>query len=337
MPRVAPEVLNCVFYLYPTVEDARRGENAGGTGFFFSIVPRDIPGHYYYAVTNWHNIFSGAGAPVIRVNTKDGGADIFDLDHLDWAFKPGWHDLAVADITLDLDKHNVSFATSDEIVTLAGLKNMDIGLGSDVFMVGRFMDHDGGLTNVPSVRFGNVAVMPQNIKQPTGAADLPSFILDLHSRTGFSGSPVYVFYSQTKTRQGGTLQLVHDSPMVRLLGVHWGQFPERWEIGKEHRVKVRQKESGSTTGEPAVAEFVKGFSGMTLVVPAEAILELLDMPKLRETRDAVIAEARMAHQNDPVAESEEPPTTDENPRHREDFNSLLNAAAAGPKPSPEKS
>ena len=33
----------------------------------------------------------------------------------------------------------------------------------------------------------------------------------------------------------------------------------------------------------------------------------------------------------------EPPTTDENPQHREDFNRLLNAATSGNKSSPEKS
>ncbi len=31
MPRISNEIINCVFYLYETVEDAKRGEKAGGS------------------------------------------------------------------------------------------------------------------------------------------------------------------------------------------------------------------------------------------------------------------------------------------------------------------
>jgi hypothetical protein len=33
MPKVPPMIRNAAFYLYPTVEDAERGSNFGGTGF----------------------------------------------------------------------------------------------------------------------------------------------------------------------------------------------------------------------------------------------------------------------------------------------------------------
>lgn len=337
MPTISPDVPNCVFYLYETVEDAKRGEKAGGTGFFFSIELGDVPGHYYYAVTNWHNIFDGKGSPIIRVNTKDGEPDIFELDHLDWVYRPRWHDLAIADITLDLKKHSVAFVPSEWATSPADLSDLGIGLGSDIFMVGRFLDHDGGKANVPAVRFGNIAVMPQPIKQPTDATDLPSYILDLHSRTGFSGSPVFVFHSQTKIKEGGTLSIMDGGQWIKLLGVHWGQFPEPWEIKSGYKPKVKRKGSKATSSsEPLNAQYVKGWSGMTLAVPADAIMELLEMPKLKEPRERAIAEVRRAHRNDPVPESAEPLTKDENPQGKEDFNSLLDAAVSGSKPSPEK-
>lgn len=293
MPRIAPEILGCVFYLYPTVDDARKGKNAGGTGFFFSMPLGDLPGHYYYAITNWHNIFKGRGAPVIRVNTKNGKPDIFELDHLDWAYKPRWHDLAVADITLDMEKDDVSFVASDLVVTESDMLDWNIGLGSDVFMVGRFIDHDGGEINVPAARFGNISVMPQPIPQETRATNLPSYILDIHSRPGFSGSPVFVFHNQTKTEQGGMLTAANPHHWMKLLGVHWGQFPERWEIRAEDRQLGEQEQSDlSDAAEPPRAEYVKGFSGMTLAVPASAIMELLDIPRLREPREKAFAAAR---------------------------------------------
>ncbi|MBL6946690.1 MAG: hypothetical protein ISR47_08625 [Rhodospirillales bacterium] len=331
MPTISSDVPNCVFYLYETVEDARRGDKAGGTGFFFTVEPGGgVPGHYYYAVTNWHNIFSGRGAPVIRVNTKDGNSDIFELDHLDWIFKPSWHDLAIADVTLDLNKHNVSFVGADFMATREELSEFGIGLGADIFMVGRFMDHDGDTLNIPAVRFGNIAVMPQPIKQTTGAEGLPSYILDLHSRTGYSGSPVFVFHHQTKISGKGTLSIAQGQQWIRLLGVHWGQFPERWEIDSRYAPVVKRNSDAEAVRE-LNAEYVKGFSGMTLAIPAEAIMELLEMPKLREPREKAFEEARRAHQNSPVAESEEPPTKGDNPQHREDFNSLLDAAVEGKK------
>src|SRR5271170_5484166 len=71
--------------------------------------------------------------------------------------------------------------------------DLEIGPGEDVFMVGRFIDHDGKDANIPSVRFGNISTLPQPIEQPSGSTNNKSFILDLHSRTGYSGSPVFVY------------------------------------------------------------------------------------------------------------------------------------------------
>lgn len=307
MPRVPDDVQDCVFYLYRSEEDARLGENAGGTGFFFSVEVGTGPGTYYYAVTNWHNIFAGEGAPVIRINTKHGEPDIFPLDHLDWVYKPKWHDLAIADIQLDMSRHKVAFVSSKWLALSGELEDFGIGLGSDIFMVGRFMDHDGGAVNVPAVRFGNISVMPQPIRQPTGATDLPSYILDLHSRTGFSGSPVFVFHDQTKLK-GGILTSNIGHAWVRLLGIHWGQFPERWDIEADGQSNIRRKEAlDMAKTEPPHANYVKGFSGMTLAIPVDAIMELLEMSKLKEPRERAFAEAQRAHRKAPVPESSEPP------------------------------
>jgi hypothetical protein len=67
-----------------------------------------------------------------------------------------------------------------------------IGPGDDVFMVGRFIDHDGGNKNRPALRFGNISIDPTPIMQDNGVR-VPAYCVDLHSRTGFSGSPVFVY------------------------------------------------------------------------------------------------------------------------------------------------
>src|SRR5258707_1186988 len=66
-------------------------------------------------------------------------------------------------------------------------------VGDDTFMIGLFLDHAGVTTNVPSARFGNISMLPNpraTIRQSTGY-DGVSYVVDMHSRTGFSGSPVF--------------------------------------------------------------------------------------------------------------------------------------------------
>src|SRR5205823_82762 len=61
--------------------------------------------------------------------------------------------------------------------------------------IGLFVDHDGVTTNVPSARFGNISMLPNKnatIEQPTNYRG-ESYVVDMHSRTGFSGSPVFVY------------------------------------------------------------------------------------------------------------------------------------------------
>src|SRR5262245_66692278 len=95
-------------------------------------------------------------------------------------------------------------------------------------MLGRFIDHDGGEQNAPAARFGNISLMPSPILQPTQSMS-ESYCLDMHSRTGFSGSPASVF------RTPGNNLATHAAIDMRerflyLLGIRWGQLPEPWEL-----------------------------------------------------------------------------------------------------------
>ena len=172
--------------------DAEAGEPFGGTGFFVGYPIQDSEFHFVYAVTNWH-VAVKDGMSVIRVNTTDGGTDIFDLDASEWEYQPHGHDIAVASIVgLVEGKHRVDTISTRMFVDPPTIAALGIGAGEDVFMAGRFVDHDGAASNSPAVRFGHISTMLQEIEQPTGAV-LPSFILDMHSRTGYSGSPVFVY------------------------------------------------------------------------------------------------------------------------------------------------
>jgi hypothetical protein len=338
MPKIPPQVLYSTFGLYHSVEDARKGSNSGGTGFFVAY-PTGEPSapSLLYAVTNWHVAVQG-GASVIRMNKIGGGVDIVDFDPSEWEFQPGGPDIAVIPHTMLRVRESIHEIVALHLglfLTKIDVAQLGIGPGEDVFMLGRFVDHDRPDTNVPAARFGNISIMPQVIEQRTGAKNLESFILDVHSRTGYSGSPVFVYRTfgadltvgalQGSTDVLGAIPLREEDHFIKLLGIHWGQFSERWEI------ETGKKVDAESVPLSADAKYVKGYSGMTLAVPAWTLREFLDMPKFRNARDIAlnqILEARRARGfgDVPVAESS-PPATDANPNHLKDFTRLVDAAA----------
>jgi hypothetical protein len=120
--------------------------------------------------------------------------------------------------------------------------------------------------------------MPEGlIEQPTGAR-LESYCVDSHSRTGYSGSPAFVYRSVTEDLRSGNITM--GSQFIALLGIHWGQFIEDWEIGKAPNKSEANSRSLVTEG-----GYVRGLSGMTCIIPAWAIKELLDRTGLSTIRD----------------------------------------------------
>ncbi len=67
-------------------------------------------------------------------------------------------------------------------------------------------------------------------------------------------------------------------------------------------------------------------AGMGVVVPAERILEVLDLPELKQMREKF---ERLQPERSAATLDSALPTKAENPRHREDFNRLLDAAGKG--------
>jgi hypothetical protein len=334
MPRIPPAALDCVFYLYPSEDAAKEGRDFGGSGFFVGVPSERFPNEVHlYAITNWHVACDG-GDSVLRLMTLDGKPEIFDFGPEQWEF------LAAYDIAALLmpPVSGATFVQTSQFIQPRhiGRDEGQIGVGDDVFMVGRFIDHDGGVVNRPAARFGQISVLPAPIRQPNGAT-ADSFCIDVHSRTGYSGSPVFVYrtpYSELDTSPPppGVLRLpAGPASIMRLLGIHFAQFPELWEL--------RDKENRAESREPLLIEgkYVKGLSGMTCVLPAWMILQVLNVKKLRDQRakrDDELAERFRRQGHPPEAESANaaPPASDANPTHREDFMRLVDAAARKPEP-----
>jgi hypothetical protein len=126
--------------------------------------------------------------------------------------------------------------------------------------------------------------MPSPIKQPNDRM-AASYCIDLHSRSGYSGSPVFVYRMpgyDLEDRLEEKQLLLAGANYLGLLGIHFAQFPEKWQL-----ISGLSNLAAEMSDVPLIQDgaYVKGLSGMTCVLPAWNILDVLNLPHLKEARD----------------------------------------------------
>lgn len=272
MPRIADVFLDCAVYLYPSVEEAQAGLAAGGSGFMISVPSTAHEGwHHLHIVTNSHVVREGE-SPVVRVNTRDGGMDILDLSEEDWVHHIDGDDIAVSDPDIDMEPYKFSYVSTNSFLTKEIIEAHNIGPGDEVFMVGRFVPHEGRQRNTPTARFGNISMMPwEPIHHPSRGINQESFLVETRSLGGFSGSPVFVHIPAMSARPYEEGFSAGAGPW--LLGVDWGHLP----IDEQ----VKWKDDKRPIEEGWVVE---SNSGQMAVVPAWKLQELLDQEELAMSR-----------------------------------------------------
>ncbi len=312
MPRWQDNLVDSVFYLYPSRQDADTGSKQGACGFLVSI-PWDHPkasasSRHVYAVSNYHAAVAG-GASFIRLNTKEGQYGVIETDPCEWFWNAG-ADVAVyrLDGSVHFTNHTIwqySHVGFDEVnCTAEVLREYQIGPGDDVFSVGRFVDVHGVQQNTPLIRAGIIA----SRGLVSVSAGLPwnkemCWIVEMRSRTGFSGSPIYVYippwqpnFVEAPSRKYGNFFF---GPW--LLGIHSSQIPGSGD----------EQSSGS---------------GMVSVVPCSA-LEAILVKNEKGRQERASYEERFINAPIAILESSGPSIRADNPSHREDFTSLVGAAA----------
>lgn len=297
MPSLEDDILDCVIYLYPSEEDAEQGVEAGGTGFLVSIHAENEKDYQYehlYAVTNLHVVGEGeeqGRSPVIRLNTQAGEHDVYPMGFEHWIPHPDGADLAVH--YFGLVKHDIfryRSINTEMFISQQNLRRLRVGPGSDVFMVGRFFLQEGTQRNTPSVRFGNVSMMPWEPVQHPSGIDQESFIVEMRTISGYSGSPVFLepYSPPTQTvdesllRNFGTVRLKQAPGKTQLsnaylLGVDWGHIPF-----EERVLKRVVTDDGIRYDE---TEFVaEAHSGQSGVIPAWVLYKFLYSGGFQEMR-----------------------------------------------------
>lgn len=313
MPRLDDELLETSIYLYPTVEDARAGEGAGGSGFLV-VYPSGIGPDFLYAISNWHVVVN---APVVRVNSSNDNFDVIPLGQENWIKHPDREsDIAVAPLALDPTRHQFRGMPIKGFLTQEFSERFDIGVGDDVALVGRFVNREGQQRNRPAARFGMIAQMPgEKVYNEVGAQE--AFIAEIRSIAGYSGSPVCVLLSlnrdekinrdieeRTSADQIGELRFwlrEFQGPKVTfLLGIDCGHIYTFEDVYEQDR-KTK-------------TDFVtKANTGMAIIIPAWKIAEQLEMKQLRRMRKEAIEKYQVKMEG-VASDSATAPTQKSHPR-----------------------
>jgi hypothetical protein len=339
---VADTVKNCTAFLGFRTKDTQDADFiAVGTAFFFVRLSGQRP--LLYAVTAKHvvDLVPKARAPMLRVNFKSGGVGYIALEK--WHFHPqhnetGGRKRKYVDVAVhrtDFDWHMVdkTIVTEEDVLTPDKVAEFAIGTGDEVIVTGLFHSHYGESKNIPLIRVGNIAAMPSE-PVPTDKGPAEAYLIELRSIGGISGSPVFTHLAVRPERtfvstgkpvpDDGSFQTLKKAERYHfLLGMVQGYYtvtaPYEW-------VTKSELEAGDIN------------TGIAVVLPAARITETIeamaptDDDTTRKLHEDSITKsgAHSAGWKPSSSDEAAPPATDANPNQREDFTSLLNAAARKP-------
>lgn len=197
-------------------------------------------------------------------------------------------------------------------VTPDNIKDREWGVGDEIVVIGLFRNHYGKTKNIPLVRIGSLAALPEEpVKTKWGYID--AYLVELHSIGGLSGSPVYIHHPPFRVSHEGKAHIVRGA-RLNLLGLMQGHFDVP-NLREDSAMDDDDDTGGSIN------------TGVGVVVPAHKILETLNHPDLKAQRDALVARSERDAAKLDVDDDDIPPATDANPNHLKDFTRLVDVAA----------
>jgi hypothetical protein len=277
--RIPSEFLECVVFVHYERDGVRR---PAGTAFLVSFPDEQDGNSFGYLVTARHVIdairsHSSDRVVHLRVNVRGAGFDWIDSDPDEWLTPDGDEYVDVAVLpwlnrsTLALDHQAIpSMAFLDNAILPPIWK---VGLGDELFVVGLFVNHHGRDRNIPIVRVGNIAAMPDEPVR-TSEGNMSAYLAEMRSVGGLSGSPAFVVLGLVLVDDEGNPDIFPRK--VRLLGLVRGH----WDAAlNDAEADALVDSSGGRS------ELVN--MGVAILVPVEEIIKVLNTPLLQETRRAL--------------------------------------------------
>lgn len=296
--RIPENLKKCVFFV--GVKEPGEGIDKIryiGTAFVVSF-PAKIPNnHFLFLVTAKHVLVSDEPRDYfIRANLKKGGAAVIALGNISWfyhAHETRPTDVAVYPFALpksilqEIDQHPIPVANflSDETRV-----SQDIGEGDEIFMVGLFSKHTGTDKNLPIIRMGTIAMIPDELVPTQKFGSIEAYLIEARSIKGLSGSPVFVLKQQG-------IKLADDVvvPSSRVTLHFFGLMHGHWDLSPGESIDVEDAAIGN--------ESVN--MGIAIVIPAKHILDTLNHPALVKWRND--QEANHVAKNAPIPDGPHTP------------------------------
>jgi hypothetical protein len=274
--QIPDEILKCVAFL---ACKRNSGYVSGGTVFFVGYPNTADDGVVApYAVTARHVIEEignrGDGNAYCRLNTRQGGVTFLPVPISSWVFNDDLRiDVAAAPIPLNSETCDHKVLPLTTFITSDIISRYELGIGDDLFFPGLFTQRPGEDRNLPIVRIGNIAAMPEEPVQTQWGVLRPPYLVEARSLGGLSGSPVFWNHGSVRM-SSGTLAVAGGSAPFFLLGLIHGHYEER----------------GGTwgaNGSAAIdgANTVSANMGIAIVIPAHDILSTLNHPDLEHQRN----------------------------------------------------
>ncbi len=262
----------------------------------------------------------------LRGNSKLDGSVVIIEGHADqkWWYHPTEREYVDAAVTIffppNLRDLDINWVGTDVFADEEIIKEAALGVGDEVFMAGLFTKVKETTKNIPIVRIGNLAMMPgEKIPFKDGKL-IDAYLVESRSLGGLSGSPVFIrqtILSQGFTASGHFLNSKHEPLPVNEV-VYVGGLGRIYFLGSA----IGHWEA--PTGFP-LPENEAVNMGISPVVPAHKIKEIIMQPKLMEVARAMSEQMAKTKYADAVYDFASEKKKEE-PFTREDFEAALKKA-----------
>lgn len=272
----------------PTLDDQPQPLQYGGTAFIVGVRMNEKLG-FAHLVTARHvaEAIEPAEA-VIAMNAKDGAPLFLRTGDQKWFYHPTEKDsvdIAVLPFgSARFDEYDITWIPEEAFATDKKIADFDIGLGDELVIIGLFTRFFGSTHLIPIVRTGNIAMMPRDKLPIKGFGEMEAYLAEGRSIGGLSGSPVFVrnTVNMPGVMAGGKPGQISGLGPLHLLGLMHGH----WDLPVSFS-KAEQTEAVNM--------------GVSIVVPAKKILEVLYHPELVAMRKEHLEQEKEA--NYPTADS----------------------------------
>lgn len=248
-----------------------------GTGF---IVATYIGEYVFQSIVTAKHVLEGIAPQVhLRVNRLGASAHVINTDRSAWMPHPDSNvDLVACPTVIPHGEFEIMHVDLDGDFAYRDHKSRDglFGLGDEAIVAGMFQQHLGESRNIPIVRVGTIAAIPEEkIRTAYGYHDV--YLIEVRSIDGLSGSPVFAATSLMRL-SGGKIG-PPESVNVKFIGVLLGHDEV---INRKDRIGIKPDGSDLEEGVRTMLN-----TGIGLVAPADLVIETVKQPVMEERRQEV--------------------------------------------------